>query len=90
MSDRYIILASCVFAGVRVVQLTHRDPDEPVEDPSMEGWCFKLLARFEEHKSMNYGSDCFSDDSDVKKIVSTSHYDSKICVWTFNMPAALV
>ncbi|KAK2034366.1 hypothetical protein LX32DRAFT_679218 [Colletotrichum zoysiae] len=43
------VLASCMHAGARIVEL---------EGPLDGGeWDIRVLARFEEHKSMNYGSD---------------------------------
>jgi diphthamide biosynthesis protein 7 len=72
-------------AGTRIVQLS-RCGDE---------WEFAVLARFEEHKSMNYGSDVQpligaggdGDDAEGegrqrnRVIVSTSFYDKLMCVW---------
>ena len=46
----YTLLASCMHAGSRIVRLG-RSGDESGE------WTFTVLAKFEEHKSMNYGSD---------------------------------
>jgi hypothetical protein len=73
-------------AGSRIVQLS-RSGDE---------WEFAVLAKFEEHKSMNYGSDvqpltAGAGGGDVeggeqqakRVIVSTSFYDKLMCVWSF-------
>jgi diphthamide biosynthesis protein 7 len=44
----FIVLASCMHAGTRILRVAG----------SLEGeWSIEVLARFEEHKSMNYGSD---------------------------------
>ncbi|KAF7555043.1 hypothetical protein G7046_g6656 [Stylonectria norvegica] len=42
------ILASCMHAGARLVEISTQDE---------QSWTCEILARFEEHKSMNYGSD---------------------------------
>jgi diphthamide biosynthesis protein 7 len=44
----YTLLASCMHAGTRIVRLTSSEGGE---------WEFGVQAKFEEHKSMNYGSD---------------------------------
>lgn len=41
-------------------------------------WSFDVLAKFEEHKSMNYGSDV---QPSTGMIVSTSFYDKLMCLW---------
>lgn len=69
---RATLLVSCMHAGVRVVELK-RDGSQFV---------FSVLARFEEHQSMNYGSDV-QPRSDGRKLlcVSTSFYDRLVCLW---------
>jgi diphthamide biosynthesis protein 7 len=42
---------------------------------------FNVLSRFEEHKSMNYGSDFQPGVEDKLQVVSTSFYDKLLCVW---------
>lgn len=42
------VLASCMHAGVRILEVDGERDGE---------WDIKVLARFEEHESMNYGSD---------------------------------
>ncbi|KAK3627765.1 hypothetical protein LTR56_018998 [Elasticomyces elasticus] len=69
-----IILASCMHAGTRVVKLSRGRDDV---------WQFEVLAQFEEHKSMNYGSDFQPSESTLKSIVSTSFYDRLLCLWKF-------
>lgn len=78
---RVTVLASCMHAGARVLQI-RGDGD------SVDG--IDVLARFEEHKSMNYGSDwsrvegrLTSESGEGKEVlcVSTSFYDRLLCVW---------
>lgn len=73
----YTLLASCMHAGSRIVRLA---------DASGE-WTFSVLAKFEEHKSMNYGSDVqpvqSGQEGGQRTIVSTSFYDKLMCVWQF-------
>lgn len=42
------VLASCMHAGARILEIRGSKDTE---------WTIEVLARFEEHKSMNYGSD---------------------------------
>ncbi|KAI9796444.1 MAG: hypothetical protein M1825_000623 [Sarcosagium campestre] len=78
---RIVVLASCMHAGVRVVEMIE----------SSRGWEISVLARFEEHKSMNYGSD-FQPANKMGKdqrqpgqylCASTSFYDRLLCLWRF-------
>ncbi|KAK1971809.1 WD40 repeat-like protein [Colletotrichum sublineola] len=68
------VLASCMHAGARIVEL---------EGPLDGGeWDIRVLARFEEHQSMNYGSDCVPGPGQGRlKCVSTSFYDKLLCLW---------
>ena len=73
------VLASCMHAGARVLEV-HR---------SKEGdWTIEILAKFEEHESMNYASDAQprlnGDGTNMTTIVSSSFYDRKLCVWRIN------
>lgn len=68
------ILASCMHAGARVVQAW------AAED---EMYGFGVLGRFEEHKSMNYGSDFQPRWKGKMPVVSTSFYDKLLCIWEF-------
>jgi diphthamide biosynthesis protein 7 len=70
------ILASCMHAGARVVELL-----KTVDG----GYGFTVLGRFEEHKSMNYGSDFQPGWKDKWSVVSTSFYDKLLCLWEFEM-----
>jgi diphthine methyl ester acylhydrolase len=77
---RATILASCMHAGSRVVE---------VSGSYSEGDCvIEVLGRFEEHKSMNYGSD-FVPGTETSELqcVSTSFYDKLLCVWSINIRA---
>ena len=77
-------MASCMHAGSRVVRL--ESPGSSAEGSSGE-WAFSVLAKFEEHKSMNYGSDVQpvkrGQEGGQRTIVSTSFYDKLMCVWQF-------
>lgn len=69
------ILASCMHAGARIVELRGTG-DENCE--------MEVLGRFEEHKSMNYGSDVQPSDTHGNLVcVSTSFYDKLLCLWQF-------
>ncbi|KAM0427194.1 hypothetical protein ACHAPT_007621 [Fusarium lateritium] len=68
------ILASCMHAGARLIELEVKEEKD---------WNCNVLARFEEHKSMNYGSDFVREegDGDGLRCVSTSFYDKLLCLW---------
>lgn len=71
------VLASCMHAGARIIELRGSGG----ADCSIE-----VLGRFEEHKSMNYGSDVQPGDTDRNLIcVSTSFYDKLLCLWRFRL-----
>lgn len=76
----YHVLASCMHAGARILQ---------VRSNNLDSWSIKVLVRFEEHESMNYGSDhTFTREGgslrhQVSLVASTSFYDRKLCLWTF-------
>ncbi|OIW26799.1 hypothetical protein CONLIGDRAFT_656110 [Coniochaeta ligniaria NRRL 30616] len=77
-----LILASCMHAGARIVQI--RGSDDNIGNVELE-----ILGRFEEHKSMNYASD-FQPGTNVDGpgelvCVSTSFYDKLLCLWTFKL-----
>lgn len=76
VSIKIRVLASCMHAGARLVDLEVKDEQE---------WTCNVLARFEEHKSMNYGSD-FVRESEAREglwCVSTSFYDKLLCFWKY-------
>ncbi|KAI8670794.1 hypothetical protein NCS57_00552200 [Fusarium keratoplasticum] len=70
------ILASCMHAGARLIDLEVKEEQE---------WSCTVLARFEEHKSMNYGSDFVREEGagDGLRCVSTSFYDKLLCLWEY-------
>lgn len=80
-------------AGTRIVQVIHEEKKKDDDDDDEEEWTFHVLAKFEEHESMNYGSDVQpelkakkkeekEEEKEKKKIVSTSFYDRRLCLWT--------
>lgn len=76
-STRARILASCMHAGARLVEI----------ESGGDGWTCKVLCRFEEHKSMNYGSDSMPVEEGMRggrlRCVSTSFYDRLLCLWGY-------
>ncbi|KAI0550927.1 hypothetical protein F4679DRAFT_187196 [Xylaria curta] len=72
-----LILASCMHAGCRVLEIRG----------DYANFCeINVLGRFEEHESMNYGSDFQPGtqlDSRPLRCVSTSFYDRLLCLWNF-------
>ena len=75
---RALILASCMHAGARILQL--KGSDTSSGDIELD-----VLARFEEHKSMNYASD-FQPGTETNGAgelvcISTSFYDKLLCIW---------
>lgn len=78
---RITVLASCMHAGVRVLRVS-RDAEGR--------WSIEVLAKFDEHESMNYASDvqpglktADGEDTDGFIGVSTSFYDRRLCVWKY-------
>lgn len=72
LKTQITLLASCMHAGARVVKL----------DMNKDGsWSAHVLARFEEHKSMNYASDFVSGEAPSLACVSSSFYDRLLCLW---------
>ena len=74
----FIVLASCMHAGARVLTIRRLESTE---------WAITVSAKFEEHQSMNYAGDARfeSDKGRTQKftVVSTSFYDKKMCVWKY-------
>ncbi|KAF2664749.1 hypothetical protein BT63DRAFT_443782 [Microthyrium microscopicum] len=73
-----MVLASCMYTGARIVRA--------VRDES-GNWKFEVVARFEEHESMNYGSDLVpgcGGDGEIA-VVSTSFYDKLVCLWRYRL-----
>jgi diphthamide biosynthesis protein 7 len=71
-SARIVLLASCMHAGARVVELC------VAGDVT---WTCRILTKFEEHKSMNYASDYCPRDTGKLRIASSSFYDKLLCLW---------
>lgn len=70
-----VLLASCMHAGAQIVRLSV-DHSGNVR--------IVVSGRFEEHKSMNYGSDyapCTVGSGSRLKCISTSFYDRLLCLW---------
>lgn len=79
---RFLVLASCMHAGTRMVRVTQKQQDQTSE------WSIEVLAEFTEHESMNYASDVWKDStpgaaeaSSDLLCVSSSFYDRRVCVW---------
>lgn len=78
-------------AGARILQLQLTETEASEDRQSEDTWEFSILAKFEEHESMNYGSDVQplllpstnTSSSGSRAIVSTSFYDKKMCLWRF-------
>jgi diphthamide biosynthesis protein 7 len=67
------VLASCMHAGARVLRVTKTSSGQ---------WQIEVKQRFEEHQSMNYGSDFVLGTSNGRlNVVSTSFYDKLVCLW---------
>lgn len=103
-SAEYVILASCMHAGARILRLRGNGRGEGAEGQQQQEqeqeeweWEFEVLAKFEEHESMNYGSDVQPLPSRLlhqrgregedgqqwqqRTVVSTSFYDRLLAVW---------
>jgi diphthamide biosynthesis protein 7 len=82
--DCFLVLASCMHAGTRVVGVKCKQQDGSSE------WEIEVLAKFTEHESMNYASGVWNgakasekaDQSSELLVVSSSFYDRRLCVWT--------
>lgn len=73
---RLTMLVSCMHAGARGVELLKRGAG---------AYEFRVVGRFEEHKSMNYGSDCQLSAEGTLSVVSTSFYDKLLCLWKLEL-----
>lgn len=75
---RFLVLASCMHAGARVVRVTWR-PHEGKDDD----WEMDVLTEFTEHESMNYASDAWMGNNRDGELVcvSSSFYDRRVCLW---------
>lgn len=84
---RFRVLASCMHAGARILDV-RRTKGGGGE------WSIDILGSVTVHESMNYGSDVQPIDGGKEPIgdleslcVSTSFYDRLVCVWRFNPKA---
>jgi diphthine methyl ester acylhydrolase len=73
LASKFLILASCMHAGARILRISRTQ--------GQTNWTIEVLARFEEHRSMNYGSDSLIQGESII-VVSTSFYDKLVCLWT--------
>lgn len=73
-SEDITMLVSCMYAGARIVRLSRTGEED---------WEFDVLAKFEKHESMNYGSDCQPQMTEDGRhtFVTTSFYDRLLCLW---------
>lgn len=67
----WLVLASCMHGGTRVVRVTWRGDE----------WDMGILVEFTEHESMNYASDAWKGSQDGLVCVSSSFYDRRVCLW---------
>lgn len=80
----FLVLASCMHAGTRLVRVTCTQQDGTPE------WGIEVLAKFTEHESMNYASGVWEgtkvgrgeSGSGELLCVSSSFYDRRLCAWT--------
>ena len=74
--EAILLLVSCMHAGAKIVKLTKN---------ASKDWQIEVLAKFEEHESMNYGSDCQPDvnSQGQRTFISTSFYDRRLCLWRY-------
>jgi diphthamide biosynthesis protein 7 len=81
---RFLVLASCMHAGTRLVQVTCKHED------GVPNWGIEVLAKFTEHESMNYASGVWEGGQETTRssevlCVSSSFYDRRLCVWTVDL-----
>ncbi|KAH8426826.1 uncharacterized protein LDX57_004557 [Aspergillus melleus] len=81
----FLVLASCMHAGTRVVRVTGE-----MKEGSEPQWGIEVLAEFTEHESMNYASDVWKprggydlqgQEGSELLCVSSSFYDRRVCIW---------
>ncbi|CAI7577383.1 unnamed protein product [Penicillium glandicola] len=80
---RFLVLASCMHAGTRLVRVTCKHED------GASNWGIEVLAKFTEHESMNYASGVWVGGQETTRsevlCVSSSFYDRRLCVWTVDL-----
>ncbi|CAA9959759.1 hypothetical protein PTMSG1_03167 [Pyrenophora teres f. maculata] len=74
--EAILLLVSCMHAGTRIIRLTKS---------ASKDWQIEVLAKFEEHESMNYGSDSQPalNSQGQRTFISTSFYDRLLCLWRY-------
>lgn len=77
--DCTLVLASCMHAGAKVLQVVRTCEGHCIHDSCI--WTIDVVAKFEEHDSMNYASDVRMLNG-KPQIVSTSFYDKRLCFWS--------
>lgn len=81
---RFLVLASCMHGGSRVVRITGDGEYQ---------WNIEVLAEFTEHESMNYASDVWKGEhgrgiggpGSGLLCLSSSFYDRRVCLWRVNV-----
>lgn len=81
---RFLVLASCMHAGTRLVRVTCKHED------GAPNWEIEVLAKFTEHESMNYASGVWEGGQETTQsseilCISSSFYDRRLCVWTVDL-----
>lgn len=88
----FLVLASCMHAGARVLRVTwrRRRPEPAAAEKEIGEWDIEVLAQFTEHESMNYASGVWrgceggtvtTEGKRQLLCVSSSFYDRRVCVW---------
>ncbi|EEP82738.1 predicted protein [Uncinocarpus reesii 1704] len=91
----YLILASCMHGGARLLRVSYFASRGNSQDGEGK-WEINLLAEFKEHQSMNYASDFYrggqkgdgpenSAEECPVLCVTSSFYDKRVCVWKANI-----
>lgn len=79
MEEEYIVLATCMRVGCKILRITKSESED---------WTIDILAHTGVHQSMNYASDfvpmSLGDISSERTIVSTSFYDRLLFVWKYD------
>ncbi|EEA18997.1 hypothetical protein TMatcc_010460 [Talaromyces marneffei ATCC 18224] len=81
---RYLILASCMHAGTRIVRVIWKR--SRLSNDEIGDWDIEVLALFTEHESMNYASGVWRGGNNATTgtelvCVSSSFYDKRLCLW---------
>ncbi|KAH8693966.1 hypothetical protein BGW36DRAFT_300403 [Talaromyces proteolyticus] len=77
----FLVLASCMHAGTRVLRVVWKRGDPGLLD--IGEWEIRVLGEFTEHESMNYASGVREgvDAASQLVCVSSSFYDKRLCLW---------